>query len=165
MSEQEKTIINADVSLLPDETDFYKSIADLIRKARRELEKSVNTVMVLTHYEIGKRIIEKEQGGEKRAQYGKRILQDLSDYLTAELGGGFSVDNLKLMRKFYTVYSELQKGESPIPQFSPNISWTHYIQLMRIKDSGERGFYENEITNNNWSIREFQRQYNFIPGD
>ena len=85
--------------------------------------------MVVTHYEIGRRIIEKEQLGEKRAQYGKRILQGLSDYLTAELGGGFSVDNLRLIRKFYSVYSAFEIQESPIPKFNPNISWTHYIQL------------------------------------
>ena len=159
MNMKEQSLVPTAGALTTDETDFYKSIADLIRQARRGLEKSVNTVMVLTHYEIGKRIIEKEQGGEKRAQYGKRILQGLSDYLTAELGNGFSVDNLRLMRKFYSVYSDFEIQESAIPKFSPNISWTHYIQLMRIKDLGERSFYENEIASSNWSIREFQRQY------
>jgi predicted nuclease of restriction endonuclease-like (RecB) superfamily len=153
MSEQEEVIV------IPDEADFYESIADLIRQARRGLEKSVNTAMVLTHYEIGKRIVEREQGGEKRAQYGKRILQGLSAYLTAELGSGFSANNLGLMRKFYEVYSQQPISESPIQKFNPNISWTHYIQLMRIQDAGERSFYESEIASNNWSIREFQRQY------
>ena len=143
----------------PGELEFFMSIRDLIQQARRSLEKSVNTVMVVTHYEIGRRIIEKEQFGKKRAQYGKRILQGLSDFLTAELGGGFSIDNLRLMRKFYSVYSAFEIQESLIPEFNPNISWTHYIQLMRITNEDERRFYELEIADNGWSFREFQRQF------
>jgi predicted nuclease of restriction endonuclease-like (RecB) superfamily len=69
------------------------------------------------------------------------------------------VDNLKLMRRFYIIYSENTIGESPITQFNPNISWTHYIQLMRINNISERNFYELEISNNGWSLREFERQY------
>jgi len=115
--------------------------------------------MTITYYEIGRRIIEKEQQGEKRAQYGKRILQGLSDYLTNNLGKGYSVENLKLMRRFYAVYSESLIGQSPITQFSPNISWTHYIQLMRIANEEERRFYELEIAGSGWSVKEFQRQF------
>ena len=141
------------------EINFFKSVCDLIQQARRTLEKNINTAMVATYYEIGRRIIEQEQQGEKRAQYGKRILQGLSEYLTANLGKGFSPDNLKLMRRFYTVYSGFPIGESVITQFNPNISWTHYIQLMRITNEDERRFYELEIANNGWSIREYQRQF------
>ena len=115
--------------------------------------------MTITYYEIGWRIIEKEQQGEKRAQYGKRILQGLSDYLTTNLGKGYSVENLKLMRRFYTVYSENTIGQSQITQFNPNISWTHYIHLMRISNKEERCFYELEIADNNWTVKEFQRQF------
>jgi predicted nuclease of restriction endonuclease-like (RecB) superfamily len=143
----------------PDETEFFKSIADLIASARRALEKSVNTTMVVTYYEIGRRIVEKEQGGAKRAQYGKYILQGLSDYLSETIGKGYSVENLKLMRRFYSVYSQSAIGESPITQFNPNISWTHYIKLMRIHDKNERDFYELEIAGNGWSFREFERQF------
>jgi predicted nuclease of restriction endonuclease-like (RecB) superfamily len=166
---------------VPGEVKFYQSIADLIQQARGSLAKSVNTTMVITHYEIGRRIVEQEQRGEKRAQYGKKILQGLADYLTSNLGKGFSIDNLKLMRRFYVVYSI---GESPItrsvasigqsaisqsvvpigepvvPQLGASISWKHYILLMRIADPDERRFYEIEIANNGWSFREFERQYN-----
>jgi len=110
-------------------------------------------------------------------------MQGLSDYLTSHLGKGYSVDNLKLMRRFYVVYSETQIGESVItqlpeqigetvftqspvqigepvvPQFNPNITWSHYILLMRINNPDERRFYEIEIVDNGWSFREFQRQY------
>jgi hypothetical protein len=98
--------------------------------------------------------------GQKRAQYGRRLLAVLADYLSANIDRRYSADNLKLMRRFYTVYSENQIGESLIPQFTPNVSWTHYIQLMRIKRPEERRFYEIETANNGWMIKELQRQYN-----
>ena len=115
-----------------DELEFFKSIFDLIQQARRSLERNINTAMTVTYFEIGRRIIEKEQQGEKRAAYGKRILQGLSDFLTDNLGKGYSVENLKLMRRFYTIYSDSAIGQSVITQFNQNISWTHYIQLMRM---------------------------------
>ena len=155
-------------ALIPEanELEFFKSICDLVQHARRSIEKSINTTMVVTYYEIGRRIVEKEQHGEKRAQYGKRILQGLSDYMTAHLGKGFSLENLRLMRNFFLTYSpELSAqssheiSQSLIGEFSPNISWTHYIQLMRITNADERRFYELEIANKGWSIREFQRQF------
>lgn len=141
------------------DTAFFRSIVDLIHEARRGLEKQVNTAMVVTYFEIGRRIIEKEQQGAKRAQYGKKLLQGLSEYLTTQLGKGYTADNLKLMRRFFVVYSDRAIGESPITQFNPAISWTHYLQLMRIANKDERRFYELEIAANAWSVREFQRQY------
>lgn len=142
-----------------DELEFFKSVYDLIQQARRSVEKSVNTTMTVTYYEIGRRIVEKEQQGEKRAQYGKRILQGLSGYLTENLGKGFSAENLRLMRKFFLIYSSDEISKSPILKFNPNISWTHYIQLMRIESKDERKFYELEIADNGWSVKEFQRQF------
>jgi predicted nuclease of restriction endonuclease-like (RecB) superfamily len=115
--------------------------------------------MVVTYYEIGRRIVEKEQQGAKRAQYGKRILSGLSEYLTKTLGKGYSVENLTLIRRFYTVYSKSENSQTLFTKFNPNVSWSHYIQLMRIKDKDERRFYELEIAANGWSFREFQRQY------
>lgn len=142
-----------------DDHRFFKSVYDLIQQARRSLERNINSAMTVTYYEIGRRIVEKEQHGEKRAQYGKQILQGLSDYLTTNLGKGYSVENLKLMRRFYVIYSGNQIGQSPITQFNPNVSWTHYIQLMRISNEDERRFYELEIADNAWSVKEFQRQF------
>jgi hypothetical protein len=141
----------------PEDAEFFQSIADLIRQARHELEKTVNTAMVVTYYEIGRRIIEKEQQGAIRAQYGKRVLQGLSEYLTANLGKGYFADNLRLMRQFYLVYSGGAKSETPFPKCNLSVSWSHYIQLMRIKNPDERSFYEIEIANNNWSLKEFER--------
>lgn len=138
---------------------FFEEVALLIQSSRQHIANQVNTTMVLAYFEIGKRIVEKEQQGAKRAEYGKYILQGLSDYLTANIGKGYSIENLKLMRKFYMIYSENQIRESLITQFNPNISWTHYIKLMRISNVAERQFYEIEIAKNNWSFREFERQF------
>ena len=167
-----------------NENNFYKSIVDLIQQSRKSVVKYVNTAIVITYYEIGRRIIEQEQHGENRAQYGKKILQGLSDHLTADLGKGWSIQNLKLMRQFYMVYSKNRIGEpavlqlesskrkpvvsqsdNPISQpvvsqFNPSVTWKHYIQLMRIADIKERSFYEIEIANNGWSFKEFERQFN-----
>ena len=161
MKEKDKNIITTNQHV-PGEIDFFKSICDLIQQARRNIERNINTTMVITYYEIGRRIVEQEQQGEKRAQYGKRILQDLSKYLTENVGKGFARENLRLMRKFFLTYSSDTLdaiSQSPIGKFSPNISWTHYIQLMRINNEDERQFYELEIADNNWSVKEFQRQF------
>jgi predicted nuclease of restriction endonuclease-like (RecB) superfamily len=162
-----------------NETDFFQSIAKLIQYAKRNLEKQVNMTIVITYFEIGRRIIEREQQGAKRAQYGKKVLQGLSDYLTAKLGKGWSIQNLRLMRQFYIVYSKpkirqpvvsesgyltrvSRIGERAVPQlpkFNPQISWKQYLLLMRITNPKERSFYEIEIANNGWSFSELQRQY------
>jgi hypothetical protein len=141
MSKNDKKLqILSNTSDESDELEFFKSIFDLIQQARRSLERSVNTAMVVTYYEIGRRIIEKEQQGEKRAQYGKRILQGLSDYLTVNIGKGYSAENLRLMRKFYLAYMSDEISKSPILKFNPNISWTHYTRLMRTEDEYMRRF-------------------------
>ena len=153
------------------ESDFFYSIAELIQSAKRNLEKQVNSAMVVTYFEIGRRIVEKEQQGAKRAQYGKKVMQGLSDYLTKRLGKGWSIQNLRLMRQFYLVYSK-PKIRQPVvsefgfpanktlfTQFNSQISWKHYILLMRIDNPDERSFYEIEIAGNGWSFSEFQRQF------
>jgi predicted nuclease of restriction endonuclease-like (RecB) superfamily len=123
--------------------------------------------MVETYFEIGKLIVEEEQNGKERAEYGKQILKELSNKLTKEFGKGFSEDNLGNMRKFYLTYqlqiSETLSRKSDItaiqPQNSFKLSWSHYLKLMRIEDEDERKFYEIECAKNNWSLRELQRQY------
>ena len=133
--------------------------------------------MVITYFEIGKMIIEEEQGGKMRAGYGKEIIKELSIVLSKEFGKGFSVTNLKQMRNFYVVYSKGQtlsdefkkaNDKNLIPQtlsaesekvLNFNLSWSHYLKLMRIDDENERKFYEIESFKNNWSVRELQRQF------
>ncbi len=133
---------------------FVEQIKQLIKEAQIGVSKSVNSIMVQTYFELGKRIIEQEQEGKEQADYGTFILDKLSHDLTLEFGKGFSKRNLELIRKFYLTY---KIAKSPISQ---SISWTHYLQLMRISKEEERNFYEIETVANNWSVRELTRQMN-----
>lgn len=158
----------------PSNAKFFSLIVDLLQSARSKVVQTVNQTMVLTYFEIGRMIVEEEQGGKERADYGKNLLQDLSAVLTKEFGKGFSTTNLKQMRQFFLAYSkgqtlpdfsqkpqtlpaesEITKGQSVSDNFK--LSWSHYLKLMRIDDENERKFYEIEAYKNNWSIRELQR--------
>ena len=107
--------------------------------------------------------MEEQQSGEQRASYGKRVIQTLSDSLNAEFGKGSSVDTLENARKFYLNYQgrmsetlfRISGDDVPF-----TLSWSHYLQLMRIKNLDERRFYEIEATKSTWSLRTLQRQYN-----
>ncbi|MDD2640760.1 MAG: PDDEXK nuclease domain-containing protein [Arcobacteraceae bacterium] len=134
---------------------LYKNIKALLHSARSKVYQTINTTMTQTYYEIGKRIVEEEQGGESRAEYGKFLLKLLSVELSNEFGKGFSVDNLENMRKFYLTFSN---SETVSRKFE--LSWSHYIFLTRIVNTDERNFYEIEAIENNWSIRELKRQFN-----
>ena len=152
-----------------DNQKFYQDISLLLDNARKQAKTAVNTAMVYTYYEIGRRIVEEEQHGENRAAYGQQILQGLSDHLTKAFGKGYSVGNLKNIRQFYMVFSNDQIGETVFSQSSylPAVStgrkfylsWSHYLKLMRIKNMDERHFYEIEAAKNDWSLSELKRQY------
>ena len=148
---------------------FYNQVLELFQNAKRKVSSAVNMTIVYSYYEAGRMIVEEEQQGKERAEYGKYILKQLSEKLTKELGRGFSYDNLKLMRKFYTVYSKDVIGEMSFPQ-SENLpvtregrkfylSWSHYLILMRISNKDERHFYEIESYRNGWNKNELSRQY------
>ena len=124
-----------------------------VEASRAKTVAAVNLAMVYTYYEIGRQIVEEEQGGKRRAGYGETLLIDLSKKLTARFGRGWSVPNLKNVRLFYVVYSKrITDAEPtrakrintvyPIPEFT--LSWSHYLKLMRIDDPDERAFYEIE---------------------
>lgn len=132
---------------------FISGIRVLLVEARQSVVKQVNATMIKTYYEIGRRIVEQEQQGKEVANYGDYILVRLSESLSGSFGKGFSKRNLELMRQFYLTY---RIAKSPISQ---SLSWTHYIRLMRISDPDERCFYEIEAANNNWSVRELNRQF------
>lgn len=146
------------------EFEFYKRISELLTHARTKVLQTVNTTMVATYFEIGRIIIEEEQHGNERAEYGKKLLKSLSSSLTLEFGKGFSVENLDRMRYFYKVYSKqisstaLTKSDSVLLDIF-QLSWSHYIFLMRIECVEERKFYEVEALQNGWSLRELQRQF------
>lgn len=151
--------------------DFYNKIVVLLKNARKKAVQTVNTTMVYTYFEIGRIIVDEEQKGKERAEYGKKILKKLSQKLNKEFGRGFSVDNLENMRKFYLTYSisetlsrksVKEKSETVSRKFEDvdfQLSWSHYLFLMKIDNLDERKFYEIEAINNNWSLRELQRQF------
>jgi predicted nuclease of restriction endonuclease-like (RecB) superfamily len=145
--------------------DFFDGIAKVVEQARTHIERSVNVVMCVTYYEVGRLIVEQEQSGANRAAYGKRLLDELSVYLTLRCGKGWSVANLKNARQFYQVYSlsirqsvisESDKVQSMTDFFT--LSWTHYLILMRIENAQIRHFYEIEAVNQQWSVRQLKRQ-------
>jgi hypothetical protein len=158
---------------------FYKQVSDLLASARQFAKRQLDSTIVTAYYEIGRMIVEREQQGRKRAQYGSKLIKGLSEYLTEQYGKGFSVSNLKNIRNFYQVYSPsiqqtafaeskksqslislfdtgAQKGQSLSAQF--NLTWTHYQILMRIDGDAARRFYEIETVNQQWSVRQLQRQ-------
>ena len=137
-----------------NEDGFYSRILDLLKSARRTVVQSVNKTIVDTYFEIGRLIVEEEQNGKSKAEYGQNLITELSHKLTTEFGKGFSTTNLKQMRTFYLTYS---KGQTVSDEF--RLSWSHYLMLMRIDNVEERKFYEIETAENSWSLRELQRQF------
>ena len=150
--------------------DLVERVIALIEGARQKVATVANIAQVYTNYEIGRQIVEEEQGGKRRADYGKQILIDLSQKLTARFGRGWSVDNLQRMRGFYLLYSPeeiyatplrkfgvKEKSATPLRKFT--LGWSHYLLLMRIADPVERAFYEREATERNWSFRQLERMY------
>ena len=148
---------------------FLKQVSDILKTARKNVKTAVNLAMVYSYYEVGRMIVEEEQRGHNRADYGKYIIKELSEYLTQQFGKGFSVTNLKQMRQFYQIYESDKIGQTLSDQF-PNLpetqngrkfflSWSHYLKLMRINNIEERHFYEIEAARNDWSLSELKRQF------
>ncbi len=134
--------------------DFYHEIRSIVQSARSRVYTAVNTAMVESYWLIGKRIVEEEQQGKERAQYGQALLQTLSVQLTSEFGKGFSVANLKNFRQFYLTFPDNEKGYA----LRSELSWTHYRTLIRIKDTKARLWYMEEAIEQNWSSRALERQ-------
>ena len=145
---------------------LYDKITTLIEQARKSIIKNVNSIETYCKFETGKYIIEDELEGKYRASYGKKVLILLSEKLTNKYGHGWSVETLTLCRKFYTVYSKIvnsvyeinHSSHTKSQQHHFNLSWSHYLILMRIENHEERRFYEIESYNQNWSVRHLQRQ-------
>jgi len=154
-----------------------KNILGIINNARRFSAKSINAVMTATYWEIGRRIVQEEQNGKKRARYGQELIKNLSMDLTKEFGKGFSERNLEQMRKFYiacpipqTVSAELGKpakrqtvsAKLTIQELSAFfiLPWSAYVALLSVKNDDARKFYEQETLRCGWSVRQLNRQIN-----
>ena len=139
--------------LINDNIQFntiFNNIKELVVNSRNKIYTTVNIEMLKLYWNIGKIIMEIQQGDE-RAKYGDSILEKLSEKLTNEFGKGFSKRNLERMRKFYICF--------PITTtVSSQLSWSHYLELIKIEEKSKRNFYFNECINTKWSVRELQRQ-------
>lgn len=131
--------------------ELVNQIRSIILASRKKVYAVINNESLKTYWDIGKKIIEKEQEGNLRAKYGTQLLIKLSKQLSRDLGKGFSRSNLQNMRNFYIVYPNCQT-------VSGKLSWSHYCELLSLEDADKRSFYEQESINSSWSVRELQRQ-------
>jgi len=137
---------------LENKNNLYNQISDLLKKAQNQVRQQVNSLMVITYWNVGKIIFEDELKG-KRAEYGKEVLKELSDKLTADFGKGFDYRNLQYMKKFYELFQNMNSVSS-------QLSWTHYRHLLKVEDERARIWYMNETAKENWSTRALERQIN-----
>jgi hypothetical protein len=135
--------------------DLYDTIATLIQDARQRVRSTVNSAIVVTYWNIGKLIVEDEQQGRVRAEYGKAVIKTLAKKLTVEFGKGFDYRNHQHMKKFYTVFSKVNAVRT-------QLSWTHYRHPLKVENEQARNWYMNEAINENWSTRALERQINSL---
>lgn len=134
---------------------LFENIKHVLDTAKQCIARNVNFTMVEAYWQIGKHIVEYEQQGDTRAEYGKKVIEDLSSKLMKEYGSGFTVSNIKYMRQFYKYF--------PIRHaLRDQLSWTHYRTLLKIQDDDTRQFYINECIQGNWSTRQLERQINTL---
>lgn len=135
---------------------LYRGIREVLLAARTTARRAVNDAMVQAYWQIGRLIVEDEQGGERRAEYGKRVLPELASRLAAEFGKGFSTTNLKLFRQFYLAFPI---GHTLCDQSGlGRLSWSHFRNLLRVEGTQARAWYANEAASQNWSVRALDRQ-------
>ena len=134
------------------EQQFYEQIKRILSEARNKVYQTANFAMVEAYWNIGKSIVE-QQGGEEKAEYGVRLIAELSKQMTTDFGKGFTVANLKNMRQFYLTFPKSYALRS-------ELSWTHYRLLMRVENKNARQFYIEEAIKSDWSTRQLERQIN-----
>ena len=164
--------------------ELFEKVRAILETAKTGAARSVNTAQVAAYWLIGREIVEEEQKGRRRAEYGKGILRALSVRLTAEYGRGFSFQNLAFIRQFFLRFPDLLPEKRIVyalrrelgehfgqpqatgawcpGQLHPNLSWAHYKALLKVEDVSSRAFYEIEAIKNNWTGRELERQINSL---
>lgn len=137
------------------EEQLFAQIKQMLDEARRKIVRTVNSTTVEAYWQVGKYIVEYEQQGKEKAEYGAGIIKNLSSRLVAEYGSGFSLTNIKKMRQFYLCF--------PIGQtVSDQLSWSHYQLLVSVENETARNYYLSECVACNWSVRQLQRQINTL---
>jgi len=147
-------------------SSYISEIKQILASARQKAYSAINTAMVEAYWQIGKRIVEEEQNGEKRAEYGKKVLENLSNELTRDFGKGFSIRTLREFRQFYLLFPEIFSiGQTASAQLKNNIwrtsfaklSWSHYQRVLKVSDEKARMYYLQEAAQNNWTIKTLDR--------
>ena len=133
--------------------NYINEIKKILKNARQKAYTAVNSAMVEAYWEIGRRIVEEEQRGKERAEYGKEIVKNLSKELTEEFGKGFGERNIRNIRQFYVLFSDYEKWKSLISK----LTWTHIQKVLRVSDEKARIFYLTEAAENMWSVRTLDR--------
>ena len=133
--------------------NYINEIKTILKNARQEAYTAVNLAMVEAYWKIGRRIVEEEQSGRERAEYGKEIIKNLSKELTEEFGKGFGERNIRNIRQFYVLFSDYEKWKSLISK----LTWTHIQKVLRVSDEKVRIFYLTEAAENMWSVRTLDR--------
>lgn len=133
--------------------NYISEIKKILKDARQKAYTAVNSAMVEAYWEIGRRIVEEEQNGKERAEYGKEILQNLSKELTEEFGKGYSYRTLREIRQFYLMFSDFEKWRT----VSAKLTWSHFQKVLRVSDEKARIFYLTEAAENMWSVRTLDR--------
>lgn len=165
-------------------TSLVGNIGELLESARRASARAVNAILTATYWEIGRHIVEFEQGGKARADYGERLLEKLSSDLTTRFGRGFGLIQIRIMRQFFVTYPGIRQSaiddsagsaasirQSPIDELPEHgafgiqalanrfpLSWTHYTRLLRVENPTAREFYETEALRGGWTVRQLERQ-------
>ena len=173
-----KSELNKYDNINADDAQFISDIKAIVYTAKQKAYQAADIYQVVSNWLVGRRIVEQEQHGQERAQYGKHIVELASEALTAEFGKGYSVVNIKSFRKFYLTFNNLLIGQTPSAQsgndltikgqsvsaeleltkmLPSNLSWSHYERLMRIKNEDERDWYMREAAGESWSVRTLNR--------
>ena len=173
-----KSELNKYDNINADDAQFISEIKAIVYTAKQKAYQAADLYQVVSNWLVGRRIVEQEQHGQERAQYGKHIVDLASEALTAEFGKGYSVVNIKSFRKFYLTFNNLLIGQTVSAQsgndltikgqsvsaelelakmLPSNLSWSHYERLMRIKNEDERDWYMREAAGESWSVRTLNR--------
>ena len=141
--------------------NYINEIKTILKNARQKAYTAINSAMVEAYWKIGRRIVEEEQSGRERAEYGKEIIKNLSKELTEEFGKGFGERNIRNIRQFYVLFSDYEKWKSLISK----LTWTHIQKVLRVSNEKARIFYLTEAAENMWSVRTLDRNISTLYYD
>lgn len=143
-------------------SEFYQSVSEVVRTARGQVYRAINAAMVDAYWHVGRMIVEEEQQGKERAEYGARLIANLSVRLTREFGKGFDETNLWNFKQFFMTFPPESGGKQKPDALRRELTWTHYRYLMRVDNPAARMWYLQEASEQNWSSRALSRQINSL---